>query len=539
MTLPVSDFQRPPQPNTGFCRMWIAFLAAIVPAGADSAEIHDVCQTLQTVTVRIVSGTARSSGVIVSAAGHVLTSAHGLQADRDRVTVVTANGDTWQASVLGRSANADVALLQIDPVKDPHEFPFIALAAQVPATADDLIMIAAGYPGREPTGLPPVMRTGILRHVSATLLRSDCLLTAGDSGGPLIDSAGSLIAIHRQIGAGAQHNLHVPVSVIRKELPRLDAIIKTVPFASNTSLQQTSRPSLTAVQQRDAQRRTVQIEQRMQGRKQNTGCGLLLDQHHVATKLSSLQPGEEILCRLHHGPEMSGRIVIADVAADLAILLLDTPVPQTDDFKNLSLPQPMPKTKVYDWAFAITDDLPNSMIGIVTRVAHSESAIAGRLGAELLRSEDRGVTVKHVDPNSTTAQAGVQPGDLITAINERTVQTLDDVSQAMSSLQPGDWITFTTQRRSISARLTARLQNDPAERFERAEFLDGLSGELSPRRTGYASVLQTDLPISPVDCGRPLLNQQGEIIGMIIARRSRESTLALPLQTILDALDRL
>jgi serine protease Do len=539
MTHPVRALLRPPQPTTGFCRTLIAFLAVMVPTGTHSAEIHDVCQRLQSVTVRIVSGTDRSSGVIVSAAGHIVTTRHGLQADRDRVTIVTANGDTWQAAVLGRSMNADAALLKIDPGDYPRAFPFIAFGTQIPAATDDFIMIAAGYPGREPTALPPVIRTGTLRHVSATLLRSDCLLTAGDSGGPLIDSTGSLIAIHRQIGAGTEHNLHVPVAVIRKELPALDAIIKTAPVTSNPSSQQTSRPSLTAFQQRDAQRRTVRIEQHIQGRKKTISCGLLLDQQHVATKLSSLQPGEEILCRLHHGPEISGRIVIAERASDLAILEMDTHTPHADNFKDLGLLQTLPKTRVFDWAFATTDDRPKLMIGIITRVAYAEPEIAGRLGAELVRNEDRGVTVKQVDPNSTLATAGIQKDDLITAINERPVQSLEDVSKAMLLLQPGDWITFTTERRSISARLTARLQNDPAERFERAEFLDGLAGERSPRRTGFASVLQTELSIGPTDCGRPLLNQHGEVIGMIIARRSRESTLALPLQTVLDTFGRL
>ena len=539
MSLLVRHRQPPPFAWIGLCRLLPAFMAAIFSARAHSADIHDVCQRLQSVTVRIVSGTDRSSGVIISAAGHVLTTAHGLQADRNRVTVVTANGDTWQAAVLSRSANADAALLQIELADQSSEFPFISVATQIPVASDDSIMIAAGYPGRELTGLSPVIRTGGLRNVSTTLLRSDCLLTAGDSGGPLIDSAASLIAIHRQIGGGAEHNLHVPVTVIRKELPALDGILANAPPVSNASSRPTVRPSLNAAQQRDARRRTVRIQQRIQGRRQDISCGLLLDQQHVATKLSSLQPGEELLCRLALGPEISGRIAIADAAADLAILKLETPVPQTGDMKDLSVLQDVPETRVFDWALTVTDDRPKSMSGIITRLAHAEPAIAGRLGAELLRSDDRGVTVKQVDPNSTMALAGIQPGDRITAINERAIQTLDDVSQAMSLLQPGDWITFTTERRSISAQLTARLQNDPAERFERAEFLDGLSGDLSPRRTGFTSVLQTDLPLAPADCGRPLLNQQGEIIGIIIARRSRESTLALPLQTVLEALRRL
>ena len=42
-------------------------------------------------------------------------------------------------------------------------------------------------------------------------LSTDCALIGGDSGGPLFDLAGRLIAVHSRIGNDVQENLHVPI----------------------------------------------------------------------------------------------------------------------------------------------------------------------------------------------------------------------------------------------------------------------------------------------------------------------------------------
>jgi S1-C subfamily serine protease len=43
------------------------------------------------------------------------------------------------------------------------------------------------------------------------VLVTDCALIGGDSGGPLFDIAGQLIAVHSRIGNDVADNLHVPI----------------------------------------------------------------------------------------------------------------------------------------------------------------------------------------------------------------------------------------------------------------------------------------------------------------------------------------
>ena len=47
------------------------------------------------------------------------------------------------------------------------------------------------------------------------MIRSDCTLVGGDSGGPLFDMEGKVIGIHSRIGQPITANLHVPVNTYR------------------------------------------------------------------------------------------------------------------------------------------------------------------------------------------------------------------------------------------------------------------------------------------------------------------------------------
>jgi serine protease Do len=55
-----------------------------------------------------------------------------------------------------------------------------------------------------------------------------------------------------------------------------------------------------------------------------------------------------------------------------------------------------------------------------------------------------------------------------------------------------------------------------------------LSGDISDRRTGFQKIIQHDMPLSPKAMGGPLMDLQGRVIGINIARYDRVATYALP-----------
>ena len=59
---------------------------------------------------------------------------------------------------------------------------------------------------------------------------------------------------------------------------------------------------------------------------------------------------------------------------------------------------------------------------------------------------------------------------------------------------------------------------------------DFANGGVSLRTDGFADVLQHQVPLNPSDMGGPLLNLDGQPVGLNIARVDRVTTFALPME---------
>lgn len=79
-----------------------------------------------------------------------------------------------------------------------------------------------------------------------------------------------------------------------------------------------------------------------------------------------------------------------------------------------------------------------------------------------LQDADSGVTVAEVLDGSAAADADVQAGDIITAINGTAVTTVEEVKSAVAGLNVGDEITIDVTRGDETLSLTATLGSQPA-----------------------------------------------------------------------------
>ena len=71
--------------------------------------------------------------------------------------------------------------------------------------------MAIGHPGGIDKDRGLVTRIGRIVSKNDRVIRTDCTLVGGDSGGPLFDMNGQLIGIHSRIGRRLSDNYHVPV----------------------------------------------------------------------------------------------------------------------------------------------------------------------------------------------------------------------------------------------------------------------------------------------------------------------------------------
>lgn len=76
------------------------------------------------------------------------------------------------------------------------------------------------------------------------------------------------------------------------------------------------------------------------------------------------------------------------------------------------------------------------------------------------RSGDDGVRIRRVVPGGPAADAGLEAGDIVTAIDGKAVDSVDDVRAALEDKSPGDEVTFTVrwdgQEEDVAVTLGAR-----------------------------------------------------------------------------------
>ena len=141
---------------------------------------------------------ALGSGVIVDAAGHVITNNHVI-ANATTIMVQLADGRATQARVLGRDPDTDLALLTIKL----GNLPVMTLGRSDHLQVGDEVLAIGN-----PLGLQQTVTHGI---VSATdrkqlgvatfenFIQTDAAINEGNSGGALIDADGELVGINTAV----------------------------------------------------------------------------------------------------------------------------------------------------------------------------------------------------------------------------------------------------------------------------------------------------------------------------------------------------
>lgn len=174
------------------------------------------------------AGLSSGTGFIWDPAGHIVTNNHVVEAARS-VAVRLASGEVVPAEILGRAPNHDLAVLR----------PTTRAALPPPVTVGssaDLQVGQAAFAIGNPFGLDQSLTTGVISALKRRLptaggreisdvVQTDAAVNPGNSGGPLLDSAGRVIgvttAIYSPSGANAGIGFAIPVDVVNRVVPEL------------------------------------------------------------------------------------------------------------------------------------------------------------------------------------------------------------------------------------------------------------------------------------------------------------------------------
>src|SRR5262245_1443927 len=259
---------------------------------------------------------------------------------------------------------------------------------------------------------------------------------------------------------------------------------------------------------------------------------------HIATKASEIlnkngDPYGKVECQLSFEKvRREARVVGRDPKTDLALLKIDAKdlpvVPWSGD-------EP---PAVGSWLVTPGFSLYPLSVGVVS-VAARKLPPNGALGIALENNE-RLARITEVRSGLAAEAAGVRVGDIIRKFDGEDIKASEQLRKSIRVHYPGEKIKIVYERDGKLQSTEAELSNyGELTRDDRSDFQNSLGGKLSDRRSGFPVAIQHDSVLRPIDCGGPVVDVDGKVIGLNIARAGRVESYALPSSLVRETVDKL
>lgn len=343
------------------------------------------------------------SGVIVDAnKGYVLTNSHVIRG-ADEVSVTLTDGRVVQAQVLGSDPDTDVAVLRIDT----DRLSALPLADSSGVRVGDFV-VAVG----DPFGLGQTVTSGIVSALGRSGLRgagfqnfiqTDASINPGNSGGALVNLRGELIGINSMIyspsGGNVGIGFAIPSNLVRQVMEQL-------------------------IRHGAVQRGALGVE--TQDVTAQLASLLGLDEHKGA-----------VITRVHAGSpaERAGAQV-----GDLITAINGKRVANAAQLHNQEGLTAVGTAVSLDVLREGKRLQLQTTLTAITRTSAQGGELDPRLSGVMLidtertaRSAGHGVQVGNVSRDSRAFARGLRSGDIVVAVNQRSVA---DVTELRSALQP-------------------------------------------------------------------------------------------------------
>ncbi len=216
------------------------------PLPAANGSVAAVAERVLPSTVQVVAeyggdeNGASGSGFVLDRQGHVITNNHviaGAAEDDGPIRIIDNDGNTFTATLVGRSAVYDLAVLYAEPVRDLDP---ISLGASGALRIGEPV-VAVG----SPLGLTSTVTAGIVSSLHRPVttgdsaddlsyidaVQTDAAINPGNSGGPLVDLRGRVVGVNSAIatsGGGGNGNIGVGFAIPVEQVKiTADQILRT------------------------------------------------------------------------------------------------------------------------------------------------------------------------------------------------------------------------------------------------------------------------------------------------------------------------
>ena len=358
---------------------------------------------------------ARGSGFIIDANGTIVTNNHVVKGATN-VSITLDDGTVLPARVIGTDKASDLAVLR---VKANHKLPFINLGDSNEAQPGAWV-VAVGNPfglgGTVTAGIVSARGRDIGEGSYDSFIQIDAPINQGNSGGPLFTQDGKVVGVNSAIispngGGSVGIGFAIPSNTVKSVVTQLEKTGHVTRGYIGVQAQAVT-PAMASALGLPA------------GSTEDRGALIASVEPDSPAAHAQLQAGDVIVSvnGEHIGNPRELAINVSGVVpGDRAKLdILRQGKPQAVDVAVGTLPG---ANAARTGALAANE---SQSLGV------SLSAITPNLRQQLdLPEGTRGAVITEVKPGSAAEQAGLQPGDLITGVGDRTVGGTADASRAI------------------------------------------------------------------------------------------------------------
>jgi serine protease Do len=375
--------------------------------------------------------TSQGSGFFISPDGLAMTTYHVVAHNR-KIEVVTDNGKTYPAKLVGADPKTDLALLKIDAER---EFPVVEMSEKAPRIGEWVLAIG------NPFGLGGTVTAGIVSAGAREILspyndfiQIDAPINQGNSGGPTFDATGKVIGVNSAIfspsGGSVGVGFAIPADTVKTIADRLkekgavsrgwlgvEVQSMSPEIAEGLGLDKQITGVVVAEIQPDSPATKAGIEP---GDIITSLAGqLAADQRDLIRRVGQMRPGRMVELRLIRRNEEKS----------ITVALGELPVERTESRPDAESPEP-----------ARSSDKLRMGLMLMT--------------ADKLGLGGQGVAIAGLNPSGVAAELGLSPGDVILEVGGNGVKTPEDFYKALAGVQ--------TQGKRIAL---ARIKSNDATRF--------------------------------------------------------------------------
>ncbi len=179
------------------------------------------------------------------------------------------------------------------------------------------------------------------------------------------------------------------------------------------------------------------------------------------------------------------------------------------------------------------------LAGIVSAKTREIPASGGAALGVILNPKAKGLEIDDVNEKSGAKEAGLRKGDVILAIEGKKVKKIEQIGEILKDRKAGSTVKMTFRREGQEITADVRLAARGEMFTDQMNRNDQMSGDFSPRRSGFPRVMQHDILGSRQVQGGPLLDLDGKCVGMNIARANRAESFAIPVEDLKEIAARL